>query len=442
MTATAHADEPAQALAPLPQVFNGLALVAAKVVAMGLGFVFWVLAARLFSPGEVGLAAGVVSAMMLCSQLALLGVGSAFITHFPRLQRQPGALLDTSLTFVAGLGVVWGAAFLLIAAAAFRQLDVVAADPLFALLFVTACVAGTLGILLDQVATALRRGDQALTRNGACALVSVALLALLALAGAPHRAETIFMPWTLAGLAACVFGLAQLRRALPCYRPRAAADRRLIRQLVGAGLPNHVLTLAERTPGLILPVIVAELLSPDANATWYAAWMMAWVVYIVPIQVGMTIFAEVAHDPVSFRRAVRHGVLCSLAVGLCGALVLGGAAPFALSILGSQYARDGVEPLRILLLGVLPLTFVQAYFSSCRARRELGEAIVTGWLNAVGSVAVAAVAGVTHGLVGMAIGWVAVQYVTGLWSLWRLSIVSLTPSPEAALASPATSVAP
>jgi O-antigen/teichoic acid export membrane protein len=379
---------------------------------------------------------------MLCSQLALLGVGSAFITHFPPVQRRPGALLDTSLIFVAALGVIWGAVFLLIAGSAFRQLDVVAAHPLFALIFVTACVAGTLGILLDQVATALRRGDQALTRNGLCAAVTVMLLVLLGLAGAPHRAETIFVPWALAGVAACVLGLVQLRRALPRYRPRAAVDRRLVPQLVRVGVPNYVLTLAERLPGLILPVIVAELLSPAANATWYAAWMMAWVVYIVPIQVGMTIFAEVAHDPVACRRAVRRGVLCSLSVGTFGAIVLGGGAPLALSILGSDYAREGVEPLRILLLGVLPLTFVQAYFSSCRARRDLGEAIVTGWLNAVVSVVLAAVAGVTHGLVGMAIAWVAVQYVTGLWSLWRLRIVSLTARPEAALGSAATSVAP
>jgi O-antigen/teichoic acid export membrane protein len=442
VTLTAAPDGRAQALAPLPQLFNGLALIAAKVITMGLGFVFWVLAARLFSPREVGLAAGVVSAMMLCTQLALLGVGSAFITHFPRMQRRPGPLLDTSLICVAGLGVISGAVFLLVAVAAFRQLDVVAADPLFALLFIGACVAGTLGILLDQVATALRRGDQALSRNVLCAAVTVALLVVLAFAGTPHRAETIFIPWTLAGAAACGVGLAQLRRALPRYRPRAAVDRRLVRELVRAGVPNYVLTLAERTPGLILPVLVAELLSPDANATWYAAWMMAWVVYIVPIQVGMTIFAEVAHDPVSFRRAVRHGVLCSLAVGTCGALVLGGAAQFALSLLGPHYARDGVEPLRILLLGVLPLTFVQAHFSACRARRDLGEAIVTGWLNAVSSVVAAAVAGVAYGLVGMAIAWVAVQSVTGLWSLWRLRIVSVTAGSEAALGPAAPSVAP
>jgi O-antigen/teichoic acid export membrane protein len=434
VTRNGAGDAHAQVLAPRSQVSNGLALIAAKVVTMGLGFVFWVLAARTFTPHEVGLAAGVVSAMMLCTQLALLGLGSAFITHFPRLQWQPAALLNTSLTAVAALGVVCGAAFLLVAGWAFRQLDVAATHPAFALLFVTACVFGTAGILLDQIATALRRGEQALLRNATCAVGTVGLLALLIALGAPQSAQTIFVPWSLAGLVAGVVGIVQLRRALPHYRPRLAVDRRLVRELTTTGLPNHALTLAERAPGLVLPVLVAELLSPATNATWYAVWMMAWVVYIVPIQVGMTIFAEVAHDPSSFRESVRRGVLCTLVVGTLGALVLGVGASLALSILGPHYAADGAAPLRILLVALLPLTFIQAYFSSCRARRALAEAIATGWLNAVASVALAAAAGVAHGLTGMAIAWVVVQYATGLWSLWRLRHLSrqdLRPAPAA-----------
>jgi O-antigen/teichoic acid export membrane protein len=408
---------------PLSQVRNGVALIAAKVITMGLGFVFWVLAARLYSPHDVGVAAGIVAAMMLCTQLALLGVGSAFITHFPGHKERPAGLLDTSLAFVTVLGVVWSAGFLLLAGGAFRQLDVAATDPVLALLFVAASVFGTVGILLDQIATALRRGEQALIRNVICALATVAMLAAAPVLGAVAGAKAIFLPWALAGLVATAVGVRQLRRAIPGYRPRAAADRRLAGELASAGLPNYALTLAERAPGLILPVLVAELLSPAANATWYAVWMMAWVVYIVPIQVGMTIFAEVAHEPGSFHASVRRGVLCSLAIGTFGALVLGAGGHLALSILGGPYAASGTGPLRVLLLAVLPLTFVQAHFSSCRARRALGEAIATGWVSAVASVTAATAFGVASGLMGMAVAWVAVQYATGAWSLYRLRIL-------------------
>jgi O-antigen/teichoic acid export membrane protein len=137
---------------------------------------------------------------------------------------------------------------------------------------------------------------------------------------------------------------------------------------------------------------------------------------------------------------VRRGVTCSLGIATAGAVVLGLGAHLALSILGRAYAHAGVEPLRILLLAVLPLTFIQAYFSSCRARQDLGEAIATGWVNAITSLAAAAMAGVTHGLIGMAIAWVAVQYATGLWSLWRLRIVSVSMGSEPAVPAAAGTV--
>jgi O-antigen/teichoic acid export membrane protein len=418
------AEAVAQALPPLSQISNGLTLIGAKTITMGLGFLFWVLAARLFAPHDVGLAAGVVSAMMLCTQLAQLGFGSAFITHFPRLKGRPGALLDTSITLVTALGAVWGGLFLLFASAAFRQLDVVAARIDFALLFVIAAVFGTLGILLDQVATALRRGDQALVRNVTFGVGTVGMLAALPLVAGTRSAEALFLPWAVAGASAAAIGLLQLRRTLPAYRLRPAVDRTLAGDLVRAGLPNYVLTLAERAPGLILPILVAELLSPGANATWYTIWMMAWVVYIVPIQVGMTIFSEVSHDPASLRHSIRRGVLSSLAIGAAGALVIGIGADLLLSILGEHYASGGTAPLRVLLLAFIPLTFVQVYFSSCRARRTLREAIATGWVSGLASIGAAAAAGTSHGLMGMAIAWVSVQCATGAWSLWRLRVLS------------------
>ena len=417
-------DAAVQARPPLSQISNGLALIGAKTITMGLGFLFWVLAARLFAPRDVGLAAGVVAAMMLCTQLAQLGFGSAFITHFPRFKSRPGPLLDTSFTLVTVLGAVWGGLFLLFASAAFRQLDVVSAQIDFALLFIVGSVFGTLGILFDQVATALRRGDQALVRNVTFGVGTVGMLAVLPFVAGSRSAEVLFLPWAVAGAVAAVMGALQLRRTLPAYRPRPAVDRTLAGELVHAGLPNYVLTLAERAPGLILPVIVAELLSPAANATWYTIWMMAWVIYIVPIQVGMTIFSEVSHDPGSLRRSIRRGVLCSLAVGTAGALVLGIGAHVLLSILGEHYASGGTGPLRVLLLAFVPLTFVQVYFSSCRARRTLREAIVTGWVSGLASIGAAAAVSSSHGLMGMAVAWLSVQCVTGAWALWRVRSLS------------------
>ena len=41
---------------------NSLALVAGKLISLGLGFFAWLLAARLFPPDQVGLASAVIAA--------------------------------------------------------------------------------------------------------------------------------------------------------------------------------------------------------------------------------------------------------------------------------------------------------------------------------------------------------------------------------------------
>src|SRR5206468_7822232 len=102
------------------------------------------------------------------------------------------------------------------------------------------------------------------------------------------------------------------------------------------------------------------------------------------------------------------------AVGLA---IVGGP---ALHLLGSGYAAAGLAPLRILLVGVVPMTFIQAYFSLNRARRELGPAIALGTVNSVASIVIPGIAGVASGLAGMAVAWLAVQCITAVAAVWRL----------------------
>jgi O-antigen/teichoic acid export membrane protein len=408
---------------PLSVTVNALAVMAGKTLTMGLGFVFWLVAAHEFARSEVGIAAAVVSAMMLCTQFAIGGVGSAVITCYADFHRRPARLLDTSVTVVVISALCAAAAFLLVAGLGLRHLGVVAGNPLYALGFVAMTVFGTVAILLDQLSIALGRGDQVLVRGLAFGGVTVAGIGLLPLVA--HRADSavIFAPWVIAGAVNVGLGVLQLRRTLPSYRFRARADRRMTRVLLRHGLPNYGLTLAERAPGLILPIVVTEVLTPADNSTWYAVWMMAWVVYTMPISAGLTLFAEASNRPTQLAQATRAALRVALLVGLAASLFLGALAHPVLSLLGSQYGATGASPLRILLIAFVPLTFVQVYFASSRARRRLGEALATGWISAAVSVAAATGGALLGGLEGMAIAWLGVQLVTGMWATFRTALL-------------------
>lgn len=425
-----------QSRAPLSMVSNSLGLIAGKIAQMGVGFFFWALAARMASPEAVGLAAAAVSAMMLCTQLAVLGVGSAVIVRLPQHRGRVGPLLDTAASLVSVSALVVATVFLVVAGTSLQRLHVLATDPVNAATFVLVTLLGTLGILLDQVCVALGRGPQVLTRNVVSGLVMLASLICLSLVVRPVTASELFALWALAGVVGTALGAVQLRAAAR-YRFRPVVHRSLWRGLIGVGLPNQALTLSERVPGLILPLLVTELLSPEANGYWYVVWMMAWVVYIAPISMGMALFAEAARagkDGVAISAASLSG-LVRRALRACLLLTAAGAAgvallsPFALGLLGSSYASAGTTPLRILLVALLPMSLIQVYYAMCRATARLSEAVTAGWVTGVVGIGACALIGVRYGLTGMATTWLAVQGLAGAWAGLRL-LHALTDAPE------------
>jgi O-antigen/teichoic acid export membrane protein len=408
---------PPRALSMLP---NSLALIGAKVATLGLGFLFWLVAARFYAPDVVGLAAGVVAAVLLCTQLALFGVGSAVITLLPKDREHSARLIDNAITLTTLTGLAVGMLFVALAAGMFPELGAVGRSPAYAALFGVMSALGTVGIVLDQTSTTLRRGDHALARGVLNGVMSLAALALLVLASRSAGSLAIFACWVVGGAAACLLGAVQLAGAMQRYRYRLRLTAATARRLVAVGLPNHALTLADRAPGLLLPVLVTEMVSPATNAYWWALWMMAWVVFIVPVQVGMTLFAEVADHPQDIERLIRHALRSSVALGLGAAVVLITLADIALSLLGPQYSAAGATPLRVLVLGVVPLAFLQAYYARCRATRRLREAVTTAVASGTLSVAVTIVACVGAGLTAMAAAWVTSQAAAGVWAVWRL----------------------
>jgi O-antigen/teichoic acid export membrane protein len=153
--------------------------------------------------------------------------------------------------------------------------------------------------------------------------------------------------------------------------------------------------------------------------------MMAWAVCIVPMSVGMAVFAEVAGERAAARTAVASGTRTSLLVGTAAAVTVAAAAPLALSLLGPGYAGAGTGPLRVLVISVLPLTVLQVYFALCRASGRMAEAIATGAAAAVLGVGAAAIVAPRHGLTGMAVAWVLTQSAVALWAGLRQSAPAL-----------------
>jgi O-antigen/teichoic acid export membrane protein len=279
-------------------------------------------------------------------------------------------------------------------------------------MFLVAAVTGTLGTVLDQALVALGRGASATLRYTLGGLVSLGAAALVAWLAHPAAADLLMACWTLGNAFTCIVGVVQLRK-LVGYRPRPSLRPAHGRPLLMLGIPNQLLTLTERAPGLVLPLLLAHMVSPETAAYWYPAWMMAWAAYTAPMLMGIVQFSEGVREPGRLVSTTWATLRWSLAIGGLGAAVLIVFARPLLHLLGDRYADASAGALRWLAAGVVAYAVLQAYNSVCRARGRYLEAISVGVVLAV-ALCVSALSASAWGASAMALTWLVVLSIGAL----------------------------
>ncbi len=354
---------------------SSIGLIVAKAAATGTGFAFWIVAARATTDHEVGLTTAAVSAVMICALLAVLGTGSAVIVSVGRGE-PPARVLDAAFGIVGVTGTLLALGFLMLQLMT-ADAETASTSILFWFTFLVAVVTGTLCTVVDQTLVALGRGASAALRYTVSGVVSFGAAAFLAWWRNGAAADVLMVCWTLGSVVAFSIGLIQLRRLIG-YRPRPSLHLAHGRSLLVLGIPNQLITLTERAPGLLLPLLLAHLVSPTTAAYWYPAWMMAWAAYTAPMLMGIVQFSEGVRDPGRLISTLWASFRWSLAVGCLAAVVLIVLAGPLLSLLGDNYADSSTLALRLLAIGVVPYAVLQAYNAVCRIRGRYVEAILVG----------------------------------------------------------------
>ena len=395
-------------------------LVVGKAFQIGFGFLFWIVAARATSVDAMGTVAATVSAVMLVTQIGLLGVGAAMIVSIGRGQ-PVSHVLDTGFTVVIGTSLLAGAGYIAVAVLGSGHVAATQTAAPFVALFLVASVCGSVLICLDQAGIALGRPSGTVVRYllGGAAMVGLVVVPAAVGTGGKLRADVVFGAWAMGSVVICATGVLQLRRWVG-YRYRGRLHLGTVRGQLAVGVPNHLLTLTERLPALLVPLLVAHLVSPEATAYWYPAWMLAWVAYTVPVQVGLVQFSEGVRRPDELRTTLRSGFASGLLLGGVAAALVAILAHPLLALIGADYAGASATALRVLCLGIVPFAVWQSYNARCRAAGRVREGVVAGLVLAA-STCTATVWAAPRGSTALAVAWLTTSTLGAIWAAHRLT---------------------
>jgi O-antigen/teichoic acid export membrane protein len=389
------------ALMKQPLFANAGYLMGISLLGPAMGFVFWWLAARFYSPEDIGTASAVWAAIVLVSGIAGLGIDKGIVRFLPESEA-PHGLLNTALTFSTLTALVTGGIYLAGSTAWSPSLALMQQNGLYVLFFLVLAVNETLRTVIRMSYVANQKAQYTLLLVSVLNGSRLAMVAVLAGLGATGLLGSM----ALASMVALVVGwfwfLPQVQSG---YRIGLKWNWANLRVLIPYSIGNHLASLLAQISQTVLPILTLELLGPVSNGYAYIAWQLGWLLSSPGVSLGISAFAEASNDPKSLEVILARAATIGLALTAFVALAAGIAAPWLLGIFGASYVLEATGLLRWLALAAPLVVMTQLFFTYLRVRKQVKSLSLLSGMIAVVTVGVAALLMPRIGISGGGIGW-------------------------------------
>ncbi len=399
---------------------NSLLVFVTTILMAGAGAVFWVIAARLASPQDVGLAGSLVAAGDSLALFAQLGLNIAIVRTLPASSRKAADVVTAALVVLTA-GAAFALVYALLLPMTSPRLADVLSSPLTMALYAVLVAVTALNVLTDSVFLAIDRVWSFLRLNGVLmGVLKCGLPFLLAGAGA-------FGLYGSVGLAVGACGVASvlvILRHVPGSRtPRPSPQLLANRGFAAAGYVTYVLTVL---PLLVFPLIVVNALGSAQAGAYFISFQVAALLNAVVLSVANLSYAEVERAQDGRHAVVRRSGLLLLGGAVLGCAAMVVLAPYFLAIFGSHYVDEGTTTLRVLALACVGAAF--NYWGMLRLRLAAHLTAMIG-VQVISTVVmlVLAILLAPHGTVWVGAAWGIGHAVGGLLGYLATAIFARFP---------------
>jgi O-antigen/teichoic acid export membrane protein len=382
-----------------------------------LGFIFWVLAAHLYSPAEIGISGALISAVGLVSSLSLMGLNNSLIRYLPAATRPQDLYRSSLTTSIIASGIIGVVAVILLPSLA-SKIGFISRSPWLTILFVLVTILFTVNTLLDSIFTALRSAKYVLIRNILLSAVKLALPLLVVSFGAIG----LFEAFGAGILVALGFGVAKLANAFKLnFSPAIVSDQ--LRPILSLSFANYVVSNLGSLPAFVLPILIVNFLGTASAGYYYVAYLIAGMLFVIPSGVASAMLAEGSQSDTNRSKNNLNGLKLMYAIlvpSIAAVCIFG---PLILAFFGQTYAVQGTALLRVLALSSLFSAFNYAGAVTLNLRHHVVRLVLIHVFEAT-AVLVSVWLLIGRGLTGVGLGWLLGQMLMSVAYLFLLGIDS------------------
>ncbi|MDH3680741.1 MAG: phosphotransferase [Acidimicrobiia bacterium] len=402
-------------LSTMPHIQSGVSLIVSSIISSGLGFVFWIVAARQYSSVALGIGSAVITAMILLTDISQIGLRTALVRFLPSAAGDTRRLITSAYGTAVAIAVVGSLVFLAGIDLWTPALAGLRGSTATMALFVLATACWAVYLLQEGVLVGLGLKSWVAIENGAFGLLKIALLVPLAGAGDELG---VFFAWALPAFAVVAVvnvGIVRHLRAgsqsgdAPTAPSPSRPERRVgLHDLVAHSSAAWAATVPRTAVIGLLPLLVLAELGSRHTAYYFLAWTIAYGVSVLSANIGDALLAEAPYDETNVERQRLRRTLLSMAISAPIVAVAVAVAPFVLELFGPEYASEATGVLRLLLLAAVVNVGGRAFVGRLRAEGRMRAALLYELAQSLSVLILGWLLLRSFGLAGLGAAWLGV----------------------------------
>jgi O-antigen/teichoic acid export membrane protein len=376
-----------------------------------LGFVFWIIIARLYKAENVGIATTLISLMTLFSSFTIMGLSTTLNRYLPK-SVDKNAFINSSFIIVTLVTIISAIIFFLGLQIFSPQLLFLRSNLFYSLSFTLFAIFCSWNILVDSIFMAFRSADNILIKNCIISILKLLLPFFLIVFGA----YGIFVSTAAALAIGVLFSLIILVLKFK-IRPSLAVDISLIRETSVYSFANYIASFVFNAPSLVLPVIILNVLSAKYAAYYYVASMIQNILLTIPLATAGALLTESSYNEIELKRHVRKALAIISVILLPATAIVFFASNILLQFFGKSYVIESSQFLQLYSVStIFTAPFIIAS-TIMKVKHQIKLLVVTNILATILTLWLS-YAFIGTKLVGIGWGWTLGQAIVGVFSLF------------------------
>jgi O-antigen/teichoic acid export membrane protein len=384
-----------------PLYKNSLFLILGNVFNSFCGYLFWILAARLYSIEDVGSATALISSLGLVVLFSTFGFDFSIIRFFHISDKSKAFSTSLAVTIISSSFI--GLAFIILfetSSQAFFK------NHTCTLIFLFSCILYSISYIAGRAIIAAGMGEYYFFQHLLFALRIPCLIPLLFLGSLG-----IFISFGISYLLGTIFSLILLKKIFKTICPKI--DKKFMQSSLNFSLKNYIANILSSAPTMIIPIMVLNSLGEIEAAKYYIAYALGNLALIFPTAISTSLFIEGSHRKGLKDNVIRSGKLCSLfLIPTVAILLIFGER--LLLLLGKDYV-GAYDLLRIVVLSSLFVSIYSLFIPIQNVRMNVDSIVKLNLMRFILILGMCYLFMLKFGLLGTGYAWILTYAIISLW---------------------------